>query len=367
MDSDEIELTEEQKAAVLAFWESKSDEDKPSMTEATIHIFGPDFDGRSRQGRAVKRYLSGLAIKLRPAQDRQAKEKIVLTPEQKEYILNNFETMSAVEMARSLFSNPTINNLNLEARTVNDYIKELGAAKAFSSTDEIPSGEWKAPNTFERTLARVNRYLKMAPLDKDKLSVRQTKDIRSLMRYLNIFRLEKQIQTYVTESDRTLFESVFIRYTFDKGDLTEEETDQYMILANEAVKERKIQARGEKLEIILEDQTGDGEEKAKIAMSLVEAMGKCQAEYSACIKRQQDLVNSLKEKRSDRISKAAKENASILNLIELWRAEKTRIDLVKLAQIRKEKVKEEIDRLSSMEDVKCRIMGLTREEALNGV
>lgn len=367
MESDEIELTEEQKVAALSLWESKPDDSRPSMTEMTIHIFGPDFDGRSRQGRAIKRYFAGLAIKPRPAQDRQPKEKIILTPDQKEYILNNLETMSAVEMSRSLFSNPAINNLNIEARTVNEYIKELGAAKPFSSTDEVPSGEWKAPNTTERTLARINRYLKMAPLDKDKLSVRQTKDIRSLMRYLNIFRLEKQIQTYVTQSDRELFESVFIRYTFDKGDLTEEEVDQYMILANEAVKERKIQARGEKLEIILEGQTGDGEEKAKISISLVEAMGKCQAEYSACIKRQQDLVNSLKEKRSDRISKTARENASILNLIELWRAEKTRVDLIKLAQIRKDKVKEEIDRLSSMDDVKCRIMGLTREEALNGV
>ena len=293
-------------------------------------------------------------------------ERIELTDAQKEFIVNSLETMSPVEMARELFGNPSLTNLSIEARSVSEFIKTLGAAKTFSSADEVPTEEWKAPNTFERTLARINRYLKMAPLDKDKLTVKQNRDINSLMRYLNVFRLEKQIQTYQTKTDRELFESVFIRYTFDKSDLTEEEIDQYTILANEAVKERKIQARSETLEQLLDAQSGGGDEKTKIAMTLVEAIGKCQTEYSACIKRQQDLVNSLKEKRSDRISKSAKENASILNLIEIWRAERTRVDLIKLAQIRKDKVKEEIERLSSMDDVKCRILGISREEALNG-
>lgn len=362
-----IELTEEQKKAALAFWNSKKDNEKPSMTELTMSLFGSDYDGRSKEGRAVKAYFASLAIKPRAAQIYVPKERPPLSNVQKEYIATNASTMSASELARELFSNPNINNLSVEARIVNDYIKTIAPSSLPSSPDDVPDGNWKAPNTFERTLARVNRHLKMAPINKDKLTVTQTKGITSLMGYLNIFRLEQQISTYSTESDRNLFESVFIRYTFDKSDLTQEEVDQYIILANEAVKEKKIQARTETLENLLDGQSEkDDDDKTKIAMSLVEAIGKCQAEYSSCIKRQQDLVNSLKQKRSDRMSKLAEENASILNLIALWRAEKTRIDLIKLAQIRKDKVKTEIDRLSSMEDVRCRILGLTREEALNG-
>ena len=52
--------------------------------------------------------------------------------------------------------------------------------------------------------------------------------------------------------------------------------------------------------------------------------------------------------------------------MEMWRDEESRHKMIKLAQIRKKAIEEEVDRLSSMDEIKCRIMGLTEEEALNG-
>ena len=40
--------------------------------------------------------------------------------------------------------------------------------------------------------------------------------------------------------------------------------------------------------------------------------------------------------------------------------------MIHLAEIRKSVVKEEIDNLSSMDEIKCRILGLGEDEALNG-
>ena len=40
--------------------------------------------------------------------------------------------------------------------------------------------------------------------------------------------------------------------------------------------------------------------------------------------------------------------------------------MIKLAEIRKESVKEEVDNLSSMDEIKCRILGISEEEILNG-
>ena len=37
-----------------------------------------------------------------------------------------------------------------------------------------------------------------------------------------------------------------------------------------------------------------------------------------------------------------------------------------LAEMKKEIIKEEVDRLSSMDEIKCRILGLGEDEALNG-
>ena len=60
------------------------------------------------------------------------------------------------------------------------------------------------------------------------------------------------------------------------------------------------------------------------------------------------------------------ESASILNLVELWKDEESRNKMIKIAEIRKKNVSAEIERLSSMEDIKSRIMGISEEEVLNG-
>jgi hypothetical protein len=74
----------------------------------------------------------------------------------------------------------------------------------------------------------------------------------------------------------------------------------------------------------------------------------------------------LKEKRSARLSKEIKESASILNLVAMWRQEESRNQLIKLAELKKKSIEEEVEKLTSMDEIKARIMGLTIEEAING-
>ena len=88
--------------------------------------------------------------------------------------------------------------------------------------------------------------------------------------------------------------------------------DQYILLAAEVVIASSIQERVERLQNMLDD-TADDTEGRRISMSLVEAISSRQTEYNQCVNRQTKLLNELKEKRSQRISKQIKENASILN------------------------------------------------------
>ena len=74
-------------------------------------------------------------------------------------------------------------------------------------------------------------------------------------------------------------------------------------------------------------------------MSLVEAINTAQTEYNQCVNRQQKLLSDLKQKRSDRLSKQIKENASILNLVQMWKAEESRKKLIKIAETRKRLLK----------------------------
>jgi len=371
MAKNDYQLTDEQKKKALEYWELKTEKgETPSLPELTFYLFGEGIDGRSKQARAMKDFLAEFQIKPKGSHVYVPKERKQLSEEDKAFIENNCDKMTAVEIARIIFKNPKLNNTAIESRTVNDYLKELSPIHLYSDPGEIPEGEWKAPNTYLQTVSRTNKHIKFdAAIDKENMTAMQEKEIRALMRYLNTYRFDMQINAYDEPKDRELFESVFVRYCYDKADLTEEEVDQYTILAGESVMERKIKRRAEHLQNLLDKQTGlgdDSQENAKVAMALVEAIGKATAELNACNKRQQDLVNSLKQKRSDRLSKRIKENASIINLIDKWKHAKTRKELINIAEKRKAKVKEAIEELANMEDVQAKILGISMDEALNG-
>ena len=101
-------------------------------------------------------------------------------------------------------------------------------------------------------------------------------------------------------------------------------------------------------------------------MALVESISTAQTEYNQCVNRQTKLLNELKEKRSQRMSKIMQDSASILNLVELWKDEESRNKMIKLADLRRQNISSEIERLSSMEEIKSRILGISEEEILNG-
>lgn len=363
MSQEELQLTDDQKAAILKEWNGRP-ENPPSLNDLVRIAFPTleDVDGRSKEGRAIKAFLASRQIRARGAQEYVPKEKADLTEEQKEYISNNALTMNAVEIARTIFKNDSLTNLNQETRTVNEYIKTLDKKVIYGNPDEVPGADYRPPKTQERTLAKVNKYVHEG-IDKDKVTPKQKKDLSALIGYLHTYRFLHQINTYVVQTDRDLFESSFVRYTFDKSDLTQEEVDQYIVLATEVVISANIQRATQSIQRQIDIEVESG---GRIPMALVEASNVARTEYNQCVTRQQKLLNDLKVKRSERLGKQVKENASILNLVEMWKEEETRKKMIKLADLQKKSVEQEIERLSTMDEIKCKILGLSEDEALNG-
>ena len=352
-------LTEEQEQIILDEWNSRPDS-PPSLLEL-IKLAFPEqsLDGRTKEGRAVKEFLASRSIKARASNEYQPKEKISLSEEDKTFVKNNVEFMSSVEISRVIFKNPDLTNLNQEARVISEYIKSLSETEVFENPEEVPSERYKAPKTFDKTLYRVNKYTNNS-INKNKLTGRIKKDINALINYLNTYRFSYQINTYSTTTDRELFESSFIRYTNDKSDLSQEEVDQYIVLSSEVVIAASIQARKEHLTQLLDNVVEDTEGRA--SMSLVEAIGKTETEYNQSVNRQNKLLDSLKEKRSDKLRKQIRENASILNLVKLWKEEESREKLITLADLRRKSVQDEIVNLSDIDEVKAKILGLDENE-----
>ena len=285
-----------------------------------------------------------------------------ITQEQKDFITNNASMMTAVDLARSLFNNYTLSNLSIESRSVEEYLDTLPKQVKAIQTEEELQGDYKPPKNQERAMVRVNKYV-LDGIDKDKISAKQKKELTSLISYLHTYRFLHQIGTYADPVDRELFESSFIRYAYDKSDLTQEEVDQYIILATEVVISANIQRTIQTLQEQIDIEMTSGN---RIPMPLIEAVTSARTEYNQCVTRQQKLLNDLKIKRSERLSSLVKDHASILNLVQMWKDEDTRKEMIKMADMRREVLKTEIGRLSSMDDVKARIFGLTEEEVLDG-
>jgi hypothetical protein len=360
----EIDLSQEQKDLIIKTWNDRKD-NPPSLQELTQIVFPdiPNIDGRSKYGKAVKNFLASRELKVKTKSEYTPKDRIDFTQEQKDYITNNASSMSAVDLARDLFNNYGLNNLSIEARSIQEYLDSLPKQIQSNTSDrEDDQGDYKPPKNLERALVRVNKYV-LNGMDKDKLTAKQKKDLGSLISYLHTYRFLHQIGTYVTSQDRELFESSFIRYAYDKSDLTQEEVDQYIILATEVVISSNIQRTIQTLQEQIDIEMSSGN---RIPMPLIEAVTSARTEYNQCVTRQQKLLNDLKVKRSERLSNLVKENASILNLVQMWKDEDTRKEMIKMADMRREILKGEVGRLSSMDDVKARIFGLTEEEVLDG-
>lgn len=363
VEKDDIELTNDQWDMIVKEWNSRPN-NPPSLYELIQLVFkNPELDGRTKEGRAVRKRLAKAGMKPKTTGDYDAKT-VSLTEEHKKFIKSNIGTMKAVEMAEVLFDKPNLTNLSAETRAVIDEIKKFKEENPFEDPDDLITDDYSPPKTLEGVLRKVNKY-HTVKLERDKLLGKQKRDLASLIDYLNSYRFIHQMNTFERIQDRELFESVFVRSTWDKGELEAEEVDQYIVYALECVLASSILIRTEKLKKMLDDCTDDIEGK-KISLGLVEALKSLQEDYHKSVQRQEKLLSSLKVKRSEKEGKAKEGAATILNLVQAWRDQEKRQSMLKYAELRKQKLKEGIEEIANFDDFKAKFIGISEEEILNG-
>jgi hypothetical protein len=383
-EDDNLKLTPEQELIVR---DAFQDGATPNLSELTQKVFkNPSIDGRSKEGRAIKEYISEFQIGKVRVNVIKKMEPYALSDEQKEKIKEEYKKdgFTTLIFTRNLLNDQTISALHLEHRAVSEYVKSLhdqDDKKSLRISDsgefetinyepssnfrrsEAPTEQYRPPATMVQVIARINKYLNYG-WKEENLKRAQIKCVESLFSYLKIFRFLYQINNYSRQEDRELFEDAFIRYTHDKDDLTQEELDQFITLSNEVVIAADIQRRIEYLRMALDDMASESDGR-KISMSLNEAINNAQTEYNQCISRQDKLYKSLTVNRSKRIEEKRNENASILNLVYAWKQEENRERMIALAERQREALKEEVEKLSSVDEFKAIIRGIDPKEIFN--
>lgn len=347
-------LTPDQEKQIIDTWNTSKE---PSILDIGKQVFGPGFTLHSQISKKLKKFIASRNLKVV-----EPPKPVELTEPQKESLTKNFGRLTeTLDLAQFVFPGIQVTKESQEFIAVRKFVQLLKSANLVKSAPDKEVLSYKAPKKPEEAIAKVNKAT-FGRITKDQLEKESNikTNLTALVRFLNSFRFGLMYEALNTDTERELFETTFVKYTYDKPDLTEEEVDQYLNLTVDIVFCLRLEKELEYIMELRDSAAGDSEGR-KISMSLVESMGKIREERERNLKRQSQAITILQGKRSNRIETKIRENASILQIIGSWRMAEKRARMIKLAEEIKVKEKKELIRLDSIEAFKGEMWGINPE------
>lgn len=354
MASDEDILSDLQKEFI-----NQNYKNTPDLILLTRGVFDDDcLDGRTKEGRAVREYMIEKGLSFKTTKHAKAK-KVNLTSEQEEFILRySSEGMSAFEIAKILFPEERITPLSKQTIVVGDHIKTHQPENICSSETALGI-EYHPPRSASAAIKKINRYTGKNLVETE-LTAKLKKCTESLLLFLDSPRFISVINGYTSERDRTLFEAEFIRAIWDKPDLTTDEINLYINVCVDYINLKNISGHIEKLNRMF----NDAEEQQDMTVRLAELLKTKSEEYNQCEKRMESLIQKLNGDRAKRIASKKEETTSVLSIVNLFQEDKERKIMLKIAEMQKQAVKEEAERIENMPSWKARVLGLEKEDVI---
>ena len=331
----------------------------PNLIDLTRQCFENDtLDGRSREGRAVRKFLVENSIDFRTT-SRQPMETIDFTREQREFILQQAENgLSSLEIARIVFPDRRVPPLSNEQRAVLAEIRSVNP-DILPSQDSGALHNYLPPKSFSRIIKKINDATGMG-LEDSKINRQKQICLEKLKINLSNSRFLKIINNYLNDGDRVLFEHEFIRLTWDKPDLTADEINLYLNVCKEVINLEVISSHLNKLN----DMFDVADEQAEMSIRLAEIIKAKSSEYHQCETRIENLTKKLQGDRGERMKKMYKENASFLSIVQLFQEEEERKTMLEIAEMQKQTVHKEADRLENMSEWKARVLGISKDDTI---
>jgi len=331
----------------------------PDLIELTRATFLDDtLDGRTKEGRAVRKYLVDNNLEYKTTKAEKVGN-IELTVEQKEFVEEYASgEMNAYQIGQILFPDKNLSPLSKETLVIADYIKET-MPENVAPEDSALNRKWEPSLSVPIMVKRINEWVGKS-IKPDALNVQQKKNIETLLAYLQSPRLSYVINNYTNQGDRELFEAEFVRATWDKPDLTPDEINLYINVCVDYINLKNISNHMEKLNRLFNEAEGQQE----MTVRLAELLKTKSEEYNQCEKRQESLINRLNGDRAKRIANRHQQTASILSLVELFQDERERELMIRIAQLQKQAVAEEVTRIEQMPEWKARVLGIGEDDVL---
>jgi Skp family chaperone for outer membrane proteins len=106
------------------------------------------------------------------------------------------------------------------------------------------------------------------------------------------------------------------------------------------------------------------DDQTEMSVRLAEIIKAKSQEYHQCESRIENLTKKLQGDRAERMKKNSRENASFLSIVQLFQEEEERKIMVRIAEMQKETIKEEAERLEGMVEWKARVLGISQEDVI---
>lgn len=349
-----MDLTEEQKDYI-----KKNVAKVANLNELTQKCFrDDDLDGRTKEGRAVRKYLIENNIDYKTTR-RKPQDKIELNDSQKDFIIQQAqEGLSSLEIAKLIFPKKQVKPLSNEQRTVLTHINEVNP-DFVPSQDSAAVNDYVGPKSPSRVLKKINDATGLA-LEESKLNRQKRVCIEKLQINLSNSRFLKIINNYLNKSDRELFEQEFIRLSWDKPDLTADELNLYLNVCKEVINLEVVSAHLNKLN----DMFDVADDQTEMTVRLAEIIKAKSQEYHQCETRIENLTKKLQGDRAERMKKSQKDSASFLSIVQMFQEEEERKNMVRMAEMQKKLIKEEAERMEGMAEWKARILGISQDDAI---
>lgn len=353
-DAIQFQLSEEHEARILEEYAKSAD-----IMTITRNVFEDQtLDGRSYQGRAVKKFLAARGEK-HTTVVKEAQSKIrELTPEQKQFLLSdNIEAgITALDATRLCFKDRSIASLSVEHRMVMDFLNEFRT----DLKEERPVSEkWLPPKALSRAIKKVNDW---AGTNFEELTMpsKQKRGCEKLLIYLQSVRFKTTINAFSTEEDRELFESEFVRAAWDKPDLTVDEQNLYINMCSNYVRLKQIQKRIDQLNRFV----SEADDIDAMTVRLADNFKVASEDLNQCERRIESLAKDLNGSRQKRLQEKGENGGSILALVEAFQEKEERDRMVLMAQMQTKLLEDEADRLESMDELKARVLGISKHEII---
>lgn len=347
-------LTPDQEDFILNNYKTVKD-----LSVLTQQCFGDEtLDGRTIQGKLIRAFLAKNNLKYNTSKHIKV-DSIEFTDAQKHFIIQSAEQgMSSFAIAELLFPNKEVKKLGAEQRAVLEHIRSV-------NENFIPSQEtglltsYSPPKTYPRLVKKVFDSTGYQ-LDENKMSRNHRNCLDKLSINLSNSRFVKIMNNYTSKEDRNLFEEEFTRLTWDKPDLTADEINLYMNVCKEIINLEVISKHLNKLNDLFDS----AEEQNDMSVKLAEIIKAKSSEYHQCEGRIETLTKKLQGDRSERMKNKQRENASILSLVQMFQDEEERKNMVRIAEMQKQLVKDEAERLEGMSAFKARVLGISKEDVI---